>query len=464
MKPPRRQRKHRTSGCTKCLALVLVTCIALTVVSFYLQGASGINKVESQDPRDSFVATAIRLKDDLWVNVPNQPNVSTTEAPADTGEDPIPDDVVETISARPSIASGAKQAPQTAQIEKTVIQSLHLPSNTIENEFKPYPQPAQGSSNLSSVRSNIDRSAVVLPPIVIPPAKEPVGPESSSGPRGPFAAPIDDGRGPFGGVWRPVADLDRDDWVVYLRVQKTGSQTFWQTLQQTFDGSVWGRSATCQKGLFCGHRCQGVVEEQISEIVRSRAVRKRAGSRVGQRGGAKRFDPNQCSLVFRGHINWRDYAAGFAAQFTAPGGVAAGAGSLAPPPRVFFLTFLREPVARAVSEFRHVTEGLVAQFGPHTFGAAWEYNFTFDPAMPIEEKRRCGVAPPRALSDRASSHRRAPTWPLKLRAPLRAHPTGSPFHPDLPRLCLPLPLAGAGEGPSRRGSRAGPAERERPTA
>jgi len=58
---------------------------------------------------------------------------------------------------------------------------------------------------------------------------------------------------------------------------------------------------------------------------------------------------------------------------------------------VFYMTFLREPVSRAVSEFRHITEGLVAQFGPHTFGAAWDYNFTFNPSMPIKEKRRIGT-------------------------------------------------------------------------
>jgi len=95
-------------------------------------------------------------------------------------------------------------------------------------------------------------------------------------------------------------------------------------------------------------------------------------------------DFNQCSLLFRGHINWHDYAAGFAA-------LAASTGAAAAPPRVFYLTFLREPVGRAVSEYRHITEGLVAQFGPHTFGAAWDYNFSFDPTRAIEAKRKAGT-------------------------------------------------------------------------
>jgi hypothetical protein len=54
----------------------------------------------------------------------------------------------------------------------------------------------------------------------------------------------DDGRGPFGMMWRAVSDLSKDDWVVYLRIQKTGSQTFWQTLQQVFDVKIWGRRQT----------------------------------------------------------------------------------------------------------------------------------------------------------------------------------------------------------------------------
>ena len=48
------------------------------------------------------------------------------------------------------------------------------------------------------------------------------------------------------------------------------------------------------------------------------------------------------------------------------------------PSRIHFLTFLREPVSRALSEFRHITEGLVSQFGPETFGAAWDYVRTME--------------------------------------------------------------------------------------
>ena len=45
------------------------------------------------------------------------------------------------------------------------------------------------------------------------------------------------------------------------------------------------------------------------------------------------------------------------------------------------------PVCQVISEYRHITEGLVAQFGPETFGAAWDYEFFFDRAMPLDKKR-----------------------------------------------------------------------------
>lgn len=63
-----------------------------------------------------------------------------------------------------------------------------------------------------------------------------------------------DGRGPYGMTWRAVSDLSQDDWVVYLRIQKTGSQTFWQTLQQEFDAGVWGRKQTVRPHVLNLHR------------------------------------------------------------------------------------------------------------------------------------------------------------------------------------------------------------------
>mmetsp|Transcript_21068 Transcript_21068/g.24899 ORF Transcript_21068/g.24899 Transcript_21068/m.24899 type:complete len:239 (-) Transcript_21068:97-813(-) len=58
----------------------------------------------------------------------------------------------------------------------------------------------------------------------------------------------DDGRGSYGYQWRPIDKVKLDDWFVYIRIQKTGSQTFWQTLQNSFDGRVWGRrTAVCTK-------------------------------------------------------------------------------------------------------------------------------------------------------------------------------------------------------------------------
>lgn len=132
-------------------------------------------------------------------------------------------------------------------------------------------------------------------------------------------------------VWEPIK-LSPEDWVVYLRVQKTGSQTLWLTLLKQFDGSVWGRRQ-CPKGPFCGYKCDM----------------------------AEAFRTSKCKLLVRAHANLYDYERGAAVV-----GVR----------RLRWLALLREPVARAVSEYEHVTHGLVAQFGPHVFGKAWDYNFT----------------------------------------------------------------------------------------
>ncbi|KAJ8601447.1 hypothetical protein CTAYLR_005947 [Chrysophaeum taylorii] len=147
------------------------------------------------------------------------------------------------------------------------------------------------------------------------------------------------GSGENSTTWKPIA-LGREDWVVYLRVQKTGSQTLWLSLVDAFNGRVWGRPR-CAKGPFCGFRCERVLSNAFVEARRQ----------------------NNCRLFVRAHANWRDYAA---------------AATLAGVPhhRLRWLALLREPVARARSEYEHVTRGLVAQFGDHAFGRAWDYNFT----------------------------------------------------------------------------------------
>lgn len=139
--------------------------------------------------------------------------------------------------------------------------------------------------------------------------------------------------------WAPV-ELTRHDWIVYLRVQKTGSQTLWLTLIQSFDGHVWG-DTRCAKGPFCGYYCDKVLASAFTSYQRDR----------------------KCRLFVRAHANLWDYSR---------------AADLAGVPRqqIRWLAFLREPVARAKSEHEHVTHGLVAQFGAHAFGRAWDYNFT----------------------------------------------------------------------------------------
>lgn len=138
--------------------------------------------------------------------------------------------------------------------------------------------------------------------------------------------------------WSPVK-LTKDDWMVYLRIQKTGSQTLWLTLIEAIDGRVW-TNKKCARGPFCGYRCSRVLAAAFES-----------------------FKNDKCHLFVRAHANFYDYVT--AADLV---GVERR--------RLHFLAFLREPLARARSEHEHVTRGLVAQFGPQAFGKAWDYNFT----------------------------------------------------------------------------------------
>ena len=139
-------------------------------------------------------------------------------------------------------------------------------------------------------------------------------------------------------AWRPV-EITKDDWVVYLRAQKTGSQTLWTTLLDVFDGGAWG-PRRCVRGPFCGHRCENVLRDAFIKASKER----------------------KCHLFVRAHANLHDYQRAF--ESVSKGG------------RVHYLAFLRDPVTRALSEHDHITNGLVAQFGPHVFGKAWDYDFT----------------------------------------------------------------------------------------
>lgn len=125
--------------------------------------------------------------------------------------------------------------------------------------------------------------------------------------------------------------------------------------------------------MFCGDACTTVVEEQVKTIFESREI----GGQVIKKGRKNKMkDPQQCSLIFRGHINMYDYVQGFnnvIAQSSnlkhmtfksSTNTIKVDPSHLQSLHRVFFISFLREPIARAVSEFRHITEGIVAQFGP----------------------------------------------------------------------------------------------------
>ena len=106
-----------------------------------------------------------------------------------------------------------------------------------------------------------------------------------------------------------------------------------------FDGGAWG-PRRCVRGPFCGHRCENVLRDAFAAASKQR----------------------KCHLFVRAHANLYDYQRAFE--------------SVNRNGRVHYLAFLRDPVKRALSEHDHITNGLVAQFGPHVFGKAWDYDFT----------------------------------------------------------------------------------------
>lgn len=67
----------------------------------------------------------------------------------------------------------------------------------------------------------------------------------------------------------------------------------------------------------------------------------------------------------RAHANLYDYEQGL--KVASPGA------------RPVFITMLRDPVRRVLSEFVHVTHNLVAHFGEKEYGRAWDYNYTGRP-------------------------------------------------------------------------------------
>lgn len=127
----------------------------------------------------------------------------------------------------------------------------------------------------------------------------------------------------------------------------------WKTLVDRFDGAAAWRQRRCTPGAFCGFDCVAPMLAHMQTV---------------QRTGA-------CQLLARGHVGVGDYAA-----------AAAAAG--ADPSRLVWLTLVREPVSRALSEYRHVTEELGRQ-GPGRFGKAWDYDFTDPSRATLGDWVRC---------------------------------------------------------------------------
>lgn len=133
-------------------------------------------------------------------------------------------------------------------------------------------------------------------------------------------------------------------------------------MPQTFDGSIWGPMHNCVEQLFCPRHCLAFVED----VVRNKHLWQ--GNRYGH---------GTCQMMVRAHSNLYDYEQGLRAG--------------RPGARPVFMTMLREPVQRMLSEFVHVTRNLVSEFGEEEYGRAWDYNYTGRPDA-IEDFLECEVS------------------------------------------------------------------------
>jgi len=75
-----------------------------------------------------------------------------------------------------------------------------------------------------------------------------------------------------GGVFAPTR-IAPNEWLVYLRIQKTGSQTFWSTLQKEFRPDTWrsggggSGSGQCPDRNFCGGKGNKVWEVWVGWLL-----------------------------------------------------------------------------------------------------------------------------------------------------------------------------------------------------
>ena len=153
----------------------------------------------------------------------------------------------------------------------------------------------------------------------------------------------------IGGNFVPIS-LRKKDFLFFIRIQKTGSETMWKTLLNVFDGSHWSNNQkamtskggntknTCSSGMFCGEICQKRVENYLEKI--DQGIEK-------------------CRFIMRGHIGIYDFYNAVGHKY--------GDYRMADDDIAFF-TILRDPVKRVLSEYTHITKNLVSQFGPKQYG------------------------------------------------------------------------------------------------
>ena len=62
--------------------------------------------------------------------------------------------------------------------------------------------------------------------------------------------------------------LKTSNWLFFVRLQKTGTQTFWKNMVSSWNGMVW-TSKGCDNSMFCGYKCEGVVRRWIEDTKRT---------------------------------------------------------------------------------------------------------------------------------------------------------------------------------------------------
>ena len=262
------------------IAIVVSSCVFLSYAVYHIIMAAEAESTSSPLPQlgdytspEAKAAHAVALEYAASIRrSKNQPQaVINADYPFILDEDTQP-----SLPGQRAVPTESKRLPSTSRTEATQLSSHRIIDNVEQkdsssvNSRSPIKTSGRGSESTSSSALKLDKqppSTFNLSNSMQPKNPNQINNEEDRRNNKPDVYVLpgatthevsgqelnfgrDDGRGPFGTKWRPVSDLSRDDWVVYLRIQKTGSQTFWQTLQQEFDAGIWGRKQTVRNCIY----------------------------------------------------------------------------------------------------------------------------------------------------------------------------------------------------------------------